>query len=504
MKNFVIFLSSTFRDMHAGARLSPGLIFPELSEKLEQLGGRLDVVDLRWGVQTENLDDLEERNSHVLQVCLDEIQRAQPLFVALVGDRFGWVPPLTLLAAVDPRLAEVCPPEIKQSITAPRDPSWTVDTLRAGDCARLRVLARALAVSGHPEHAARRYSDAASGNSESSGLLQQLKLELAETIPDRVRHYRASYEEKSDSLIALDELGEQIRADLWREITSLLAPEFGKSPDPEATLADRFGKLLMEPLLPRTELVSRLMAFCVAPEPSGAALVLHGPGGSGKSVVLALLARELAKNRDSPATITNVNNEAAGFHGVEALKDLRAQLEGILPKHARDELADEGGNGNENVRKLFIDASHAGRLVVILDGIEELSDDAERSSIGWLPAILPDNVRVIIATASTKTLRGLRVRYQSSEVAIPPLDRQQAGELIAGICTQNRRTLPAPLIDAFLEIATTEGDRGHESPLWLSIATQQLNQLDIDAFSTGGASRWRSSAEPEPIAASND
>lgn len=49
---------------------------------------RLVPLDLRWGVTEE---EAEQRKT--LEICLDEIDRARPFFVGILGERYGWVPP---------------------------------------------------------------------------------------------------------------------------------------------------------------------------------------------------------------------------------------------------------------------------------------------------------------------------------------------------------------------------------------------------------------------------
>ena len=50
-----VFVSSTFRDMHAERDHLVTVVFPELRERVERLGLEFFDVDLRWGVR-QNLD----------------------------------------------------------------------------------------------------------------------------------------------------------------------------------------------------------------------------------------------------------------------------------------------------------------------------------------------------------------------------------------------------------------------------------------------------------------
>ncbi len=87
-----VFVSSTFRDMHAERDRLNRFVFPELRSRCAKLGTDFLGIDLRWGVTAE---DSRRRGS--LNVCLDEIDRARPFFIGLLGERYGWVPPLDQL-----------------------------------------------------------------------------------------------------------------------------------------------------------------------------------------------------------------------------------------------------------------------------------------------------------------------------------------------------------------------------------------------------------------------
>ncbi|MDP8320806.1 MAG: tetratricopeptide repeat protein, partial [Candidatus Stygibacter australis] len=91
-QTFSIFISSTFIDMQAERDHLKNIVFPKVEEELRKNRVRLEVVDLRWGLDTSTINDESDREVRVLQVCLDEIKRCRPFFIGLLGDRYGWVP----------------------------------------------------------------------------------------------------------------------------------------------------------------------------------------------------------------------------------------------------------------------------------------------------------------------------------------------------------------------------------------------------------------------------
>ena len=86
-----IFVSSTFKDMQAERDILKSKVQPYLNSIARNYGERLSFSDLRWGVDTTDMTE-EEQNRRVLSVCLNEIDRARPYMIVLLGERYGYMP----------------------------------------------------------------------------------------------------------------------------------------------------------------------------------------------------------------------------------------------------------------------------------------------------------------------------------------------------------------------------------------------------------------------------
>src|ERR1039457_1916897 len=91
-KTISLFISSTFRDMHAERDQLNRVVFPAIEELLRPRRCRLEPIDLRVGVETDSTKTERERELQILKVCLAEIERSRPFLLVLLGDRYGWVP----------------------------------------------------------------------------------------------------------------------------------------------------------------------------------------------------------------------------------------------------------------------------------------------------------------------------------------------------------------------------------------------------------------------------
>ncbi|MDO5106752.1 MAG: DUF4062 domain-containing protein, partial [Coriobacteriaceae bacterium] len=86
-----IFVSSTFRDMNGERDIIQRRVVPSVNTVAAQYGESIWCKDLRWGIDTSNLSE-STGSAKVLDVCLEEIDRSNPPFVILLGDRYGWIP----------------------------------------------------------------------------------------------------------------------------------------------------------------------------------------------------------------------------------------------------------------------------------------------------------------------------------------------------------------------------------------------------------------------------
>ena len=83
-----VFVSSTFRDMQLERDAIHSTVLPRLRELADAYGTDVSVIDLRWGVDTSGTTEAEQERK-VVRACLGEIDRCEPFFLSLVGERYG-------------------------------------------------------------------------------------------------------------------------------------------------------------------------------------------------------------------------------------------------------------------------------------------------------------------------------------------------------------------------------------------------------------------------------
>ena len=92
-RRYNIFISSTFKDMDYERDVIKFKVIPELNRRFRSRRVELQAIDLRLGVNTAKMSE-EESELKVLDVCTYCINSSRPFFIGLIGQRYGWVPPV--------------------------------------------------------------------------------------------------------------------------------------------------------------------------------------------------------------------------------------------------------------------------------------------------------------------------------------------------------------------------------------------------------------------------
>jgi tetratricopeptide (TPR) repeat protein len=165
---------------------------------------------------------------------------------------------------------------------------------------------------------------------------------------------------------------------------------------------------------------------------SPAPLVLWGESGSGKSALLAAAAYRAELRDPSAVLITRfIGASPASTTGKSLLSGLCQQIAAAVN-------ADPKGiptKFNELVQQFQLWLARASKekpLTLFLDGLDQLSEDDNASSLAWLPLILPPNVKVVISLTPGKMLEDLRSRLDKHTIPFLEVGRldQASGEQI--------------------------------------------------------------------------
>lgn len=198
-----IFISSTFDDLHAERDYLVKHVFPELSEWCQKHKLHMVDVDLRWGVTEYDAT----RNRSVVSVCLDRIDECRPLFVCLIGQRYGWIPHAEDLGKQDlvrfPGLADAVSQQLSITeleilhVVSPFDASQPASSRQNAALFYLREPDYLQQLSSEPVYCRRIYTDEADYDIATRpflvGKLQRLRDEIIPRTGRPVRRYQAKW-----------------------------------------------------------------------------------------------------------------------------------------------------------------------------------------------------------------------------------------------------------------------------------------------------------------------
>lgn len=467
--------------MHEERDILREYVFPALEERLRERQHHLEVTDLRWGIFTEGAANEAERETRILSVCLTELERSRPFFLALLGDRYGWVPPEGLIERtvsekglkVDGTGKSITELEIEIGAINPPLPTRPLIYIRHG-----------LPTDELTPEVAARYSDAAAGRPDHAAKLSDLKKRLGDALPERVRSYHVGWDAESQRVVSLEEFGRTVLEDLWREIadeTDAYRAAAPVTPEEEdrAHLAS-FVEHHTRNFVGRVELIERLVGGAVGGE-SGAVAVV-GPPGSGKSALFAQLHRIFERRGDA---ILLAHSAAVGPRGASVdamvlrfIKEVAAGL-GLSGELS----ADAGG---DKIDRTFAEhlglACQSAPVVLLIDAIEQFEESQRARYVLWLPRHLPPNFRLIVTGQPCDAIDILVDRPYTEGIELPGLDAEEAGQVVQNICHQYRRELTPQILSALLSNRLAGGAPSYGNPLWLTLATEQLNLVRSDDY----------------------
>jgi len=398
-----VFISSTFRDMLEEREELVKRVFPRLRGLSERRGVVWGDVDLRWGVTDE-----QKAEGGVLPVCLKEIESCRPYFIGLLGDRYGWVP-----QELPQQVAERYPWLEEQRGHSVMELEILHGVLRDPAMARYAFFYfRDPAY--EPMLSAETFSEYVSEDPEAAGKLARLK--------ERIR---ASGSKVRENYANAKMLGELVFAD-FKAVLDERFPE-GSEPDPlarEAAEHASFARSRSRVYVGMEECLDRLDAHA---ETTGPPLVVVGEVGSGKSALLArwgLRYREshpgdtvlmhFAGSSPSSADWTGIARRILGeFQSAFKLKastpdqpdGLRAALASLIEAVGRQL---EGAPQTTGwLARWFgrrrTDPALPRRVVLILDGLDQLEDKDGGPDLSWLPTSISPAIRVVVSAGPGAT-----------------------------------------------------------------------------------------------------
>lgn len=374
-----VFLSSTFSDMEE-ERNALVKMFRGLKIEANRRNVELTLIDLRWGVTEE-----EARRGKVLSVCLNEIEHSHPFFIGLLGSRYGYAPEMSEIEK-NPELKERYP--------------WVVEDISDG----LSITEMEM------EYGVLRNTtdiDAAFFIKQSDSLDDNPRLTSLKTkIRNQKQYPVADYS-------TIEQLCQQAEDEL-RRILDKHFPETEITPlDRERTAQRAYINSCHTNYLKRQSYFDIIDDFVHSDERN---LVLTGDSGVGKSALLANWVKENENNDDFNLFYHFVGNSFSDNNYEDILRHLCDEINELYHFEKRD---NNKGIIEEANDLLNVVAVQEKRLIIVIDGINQIATRTNEKLLLWLPAA-NDKVKFLFSTLKDdETMHVFELRNYRVETVMP-------------------------------------------------------------------------------------
>ncbi|KAM6989331.1 telomerase protein component 1 [Tautogolabrus adspersus] len=470
-----VFISSTFRDMHAERDILVQSVFPELRRRAAQHCLYLQEVELRWGVT-------EEESERATELCLSEVCRSQ-MMVGVLGERYGLVPPKPVLPDL---------PQYSWLASAPAGLSVTEMEIRQfealyPDTANQRMFCYFRDPNVIKSVPVAWRSHFAPESKEAESKMASLKRRVQDNEVKVTENYQSEWggvEEGKPYLKNLEDFGKAVLEDLWTAVVKQFVEEDAVAEAMSDVKEQEVHQgALQRQFFGRQKLLSAAVEIVEQAQTKGGMMVVEGGPGEGKTVFMAALAETLrtgVKSRNNLACDVISYSTAASQSArsvenllrclVQWLKKMKdsEEEEAPLPSSYKDLLSEFHSSLSDMKKKT--------PLVVLVDGVDLVQDGRGQLCSDWIPQQLPQAVCLVVSIPSKaallQTLAKKRGTVLFSLGQLTMLDRKE-------IVQKGLDSFGKKLSDSAFnnQLQTLVTKKGAASPLFLHLACEDLRNF---------------------------
>ena len=476
-----IFISSTFLDMHGERDVLTRYVFPELRERCKKHLIHLAEVDLRWGVTEQ-----EAQQNKSLEICLSEVQKCSPFFLSLLGSRYGWCPDYKSLLNDNNNTKDGLSFEwLKEYPEGRSITELEIAQIQLIKEAKPLFYIRDNSVNNTipPEYKSSFHSE----NKQAEQNIEILKEKIKKGEGNKVRVYKCTWGgvfENKPMMKGLDTFRKYVLNDLWQTICN----QFNiKDEIIENDITKEIDNIIVQRSYHVNCMNTHIRKFIQRKELEDLhkhviqhnTIVIHGKEGTGKSALVAKFAHEFSLKFPSVFVLTHFIGVGPGSN------DIRQILQRICFELIRKFKLNTEENNNDNIPDEFNElcqyfiniveqASFKGRIVIIIDAIDQLNKTNRAHSLDWLPKILP--VKLIVTTIDGPLVDLLK-RRNIKEIVIGSLSVKERKDLVRQTLLEyNKKLDERPMNDQMrLLLKKTDADK----PLYLIVACNELRLFGI-------------------------
>ena len=281
-------------------------------------------------------------------------------------------------------------------------------------------------------------------------------------LKNQIRESGLAWKEYSDP--------ESLAQVVLRDLTAAINQEFPPEQAPDALQRERieheaFAQSRTGVYIGRQKYFDRLDEHARSRE-DGPGLVVLGDSGSGKSALLANWATRYRQKH--PEELVLMHFIGASPYSTDWTPMLRRVLDELKRWFTIEQ---EVPDQPEALRSAFANWLHMaaarGRVVLILDALNQLEDRQGALDLAWLPAVLPGNVRLVVSTLAGRPLEELSRRAWPT-LTVEPFKTEESKRFIQVYLAQYGKSLSPVRVTRIAETAATA------NPLYLQALLEEL------------------------------
>lgn len=273
--------------------------------------------------------------------------------------------------------------------------------------------------------------------------LQQLKDRLRAVVPDgnRADFTLKSHQDVRPGGRYIQTFCERVTADLKRLIKAEVDAFSALSPFQLEAISQReFGMKRAALFHGREEELQRIQDYCQGD--SRQPLLIYGPGGIGKSALIAKACQQVqARAASNWRVVTRFVGATPESVGLESM------FESVSREVALEPPPDNGAIADRFINMLGEFAGvHDLQIILFIDGIDQIQFPFQQVCLDWIPPRLPSTVRIVLSTLNSigsngELLRQAQRLRQFQNLELHRLSMGDCSNLIAELLAKQQRKL---------------------------------------------------------------
>ncbi|MBP3217591.1 MAG: DUF4062 domain-containing protein [Lachnospiraceae bacterium] len=428
---YSFFVSSTFRDMQGERDAIHRTVLPQLRTLAQEYGQAVQFVDLRWGVSTSELEAGEAQRK-VLEVCLHEIDACVPYMIVLLGERYGWAPGSALIdgsaqyTGFTPDGGEISVTELE---------------IQYGIWKNEGKLDRVIFCFREPLDPAQLTEEDKAvylcDSEDDRRKMERLKGKIRSNPSAQIYEYHLNIDEADHRLTGYDEFAQE----LAERISAMLKETWGAPRTLSWQEKQKQEDILRcEALQDNFVGLEKTRAAIAQSVRENALTILTGEGGSGKSAMLSILTKDLAQEYRTEIIYCGGSVQCMSSEQLMRVMTYRLTGETAESDQTTEAGSETGSEGLLAARKQWnavCEAWEDEKVLFLIDAIDQLMPDEGLTQSWFIPAVIPDNIRILCSTTGAAVINRQvleretdGVRMKSAQLKLEKADEEERRKII--------------------------------------------------------------------------